>query len=141
MHKLLILMSLFLSACSSIPQNQVDERLLAWKNTSIDEIIKYWGLPTKQNKINGRYYAEWVNQQRDQGNTSVSIGTGHLSSRSSVGFGVTLFDLGGSNDVCSRSVEYNEVGLVLEINWNGNQDYCFSLTPDRNKILENNNSQ
>jgi len=128
-------MSLFLSACSSIPPTQVDDRIFAWKEASIDQLIKYWGLPTKQHKINGRVYAEWVNQQNDSGNTAISVGADHLSSRTSVGFGVTLFDLGQSNDVCSRTVEYDELGVVLDINWNGNQDYCFNLTPDRSKLI------
>jgi len=131
MHKLLIIVSLFLSACSSIPQTQVDDRIFAWKDASIDELIKYWGLPTKQHKINGRFYAEWVNQQDESGNAAVSIGSSRLSSRTSVGFGVTLFDLGMSNDVCSRTVEYDDLGVVIDINWNGNQVYCFNLTPER----------
>jgi hypothetical protein len=129
------ILCLSLLGCTSIPINQVDDRIHAWKNASIEQVIKYWGVPTKQQEIGGNFYAEWLNKESSPGNTAVSLGSGSHSRHSSIGFGLTLFDLGGTDDVCSRIVTYDKNGTVTDVSWKGTQDYCFEITPDREKIL------
>ena len=136
-YKSTIILCLSLTACSSIPINQVNDRLQAWKNSAIDEVIKYWGIPTKKQEINGNFYAEWLNKESSPGNTAISIGSGSHSRHSSIGFGLTLFELGGTDDICSRIVTYNKNGTVTDVSWKGTQNYCYEITPDRNQVMLN----
>jgi len=131
----LIIGLVFISACTSIPLSQVNDRLNAWKASDIKEVIKYWGVPSRSQQINGVSYAEWINKESEPGNTSVSIGSGTRSRHSSVGIGFTLFDIGGTEDLCSRTVTYQEDGTITEIVWKGTQNFCFELTPDRAEVL------
>ena len=132
---LVIVLSFVISGCISIPIGQVNDRINGWKNEDIDSLIKYWGVPTKKQEISGKFYAEWINQESSQGNSSISIGSGSHSRHSSIGFGLTLFELGGTDDACSRIVTYNQQGSVSNISWTGTQDYCYEITPDREQIL------
>ncbi len=131
------LLYLGLTACTSIPIKQVNDRVHAWKNANIGQLIKYWGVPTKKQEINGHFYAEWLNKESSPGNTAISLGSGSYSRHSSIGFGLTLFDLGGTDDVCSRIVTYDKNGIVTDISWKGTQDYCYEITPDRNQVILN----
>jgi len=133
----LVALCLFLTACTSIPTEQVDNRVNAWKNANIEGVIKYWGVPSKKQEINGTFYAEWLNKESTPGNAAISVGSGSYSRNSSIGFGLSLFDLGGTDDVCSRIVTYNKNGRVTNISWKGTQNYCFDITPDRNQIMQN----
>ncbi len=136
-RKSAIIACLSLTACSSIPISQVNDRIQAWKSSPIDKVIEYWGLPTQKQEINDKFYAEWLNKESSPGNTAISIGSGSRSGRSSFGFGLTLFDLGGTDDTCSRIVTYDVNGLVIDIIWKGTKDYCFEITPDRNQMIIN----
>ncbi len=136
-QKTIIILYLSLTACTSIPIEQVNNRIDAWNNTNIKQLIKYWGVPTKQQEISGIYYAEWLNKESSPGNTAISIGSGSHSRHSSIGFGLTLFDLGGTDDVCSRIVTYDKNDTVTDISWKGTQNYCFEITPDRNQVMLN----
>ena len=122
--------TLALFSCVSVPVEQVDSRIGAWNGKHIDEIIKYWGLPSNQKQVGDKHYAEWINHSSEPGNASVSIGTGSHSRHSSVGIGFTLFDLGGSDDACSRLVTYSGSGNVTAISWQGTRDFCYEITPD-----------
>lgn len=140
--KLLIaaISSLGIVSCASIPPEQVDQRLQAWQGQHIDELIKYWGLPTKQSQVEDKRYAEWINKSSEPGNASVSIGTGSRGRNSSIGIGLTLFELGGTDDACSRLVTYGANGTVNKISWQGTNNYCFEVTPDYQKIANNQKS-
>lgn len=126
---------LCLSSCASIPLESVNNRINAWKSSPIEDLIKYWGVPSKSKLVNGINYSEWVNEENESGNTSLSIGSGTSSRHSALGIGVTLFNLGGEENSCSRLVSYQENGKIIEITWKGTQDFCFKLTPDREEIL------
>ncbi|WP_444997645.1 hypothetical protein [Aliikangiella sp. IMCC44359] len=134
-------LSILLSGCTSIPISQVNDRLNAWKGMHIDDLIKYWGLPSKQTQTTSKYYAEWLNRSNEPGNASVSIGTGHLGRNSAIGIGLSLFELGGSDDACSRLITYNDNGVVTDISWQGTQDYCYQLTPELSQIQANQKSR
>jgi hypothetical protein len=136
--RILLVMIIFsLTSCTSIPIEQVNQRIKAWETSSLKEIIKYWGVPTKTSKVNEINYAEWVNTMKQQSNSSISIGSGTRIGDGAVGIGVNLFELGSSKDQCSRVVSYTQNGKILGISWQGTQDFCYELTPDRAKILAN----
>lgn len=125
------LVCLFLvSACSSIPKEQVDTRLAAWQGKDINTVIQFWGLPTKQQEVDDQRYAQWLNKKSEKGNTAVSVGTGTSGRRSSIGIGLTLFELGGSEEKCERLLTYDSSGKVTKIKWQGDHSYCLELTPD-----------
>jgi len=137
MRPILIILFLFVVAgCSSIPTTQVDSRLNEWRNGSIDDLVKFWGLPTRQLKLGENHIAEWVNQLDKDSNVAVSVGGGSYGRRSSIGLGVNLFNLGGEQETCQRQVTYTAEGVILKIIWSGDSDYCYKLTPDRQKILQ-----
>jgi hypothetical protein len=125
---------LLLSGCASMPAPQVDSRILVWKNVKIDELVKYWGLPNRQSKIGESHVAEWINQKSSDSNTAISVGTGSYGSNSSIGLGLTLFNIGGGDEVCQRQVTYSIKGDILNIIWSGDTDFCFELTPDKNIV-------
>jgi len=125
---------LILSGCASMPAPQVDSRILVWKSVKIDELVKYWGLPNRQSKIGESHVAEWINQKSSNSNTAISLGTGSYGRNSSIGLGLTLFNLGGGDDVCQRQVTYNIKGDILNIIWSGDTDFCFELTPDKDIV-------
>lgn len=131
-------LSLILMGCTSIPADQVNSRMNAWIGLKIDDLIKYWGLPSNQREVDNIQYAEWVNRSSEPGNATVSVGTGHRSRSSSIGLGLTLFDLGGTDDVCSRLVTYDSVGIVTKISWQGTSNYCFKITPDLAPFVKTN---
>lgn len=124
----------FLPGCVSVPVATVNERIKAWESSSYEQLLKYWGLPSKTTVSNQIHYAEWVNLEHEEGNSSVSIGSGSRIGRGSIGIGLTLFQLGGSDDKCSRVVRYQKNGKIIDISWKGTQDFCFKLTPDKAKI-------
>ena len=130
----MLLLVCCLSGCASVPVTKVNERIKAWESSSYDQILKYWGLPSKTTVANEVYYAEWVNIEHENGNTSVSVGSGTRIGAGAIGIGLTLFQLGGSSDKCSRIVRYQENGKIIDISWKGTQDFCFKLTPDKAKI-------
>jgi len=137
MKKFILLLLFSLTACSSVPLQQVDDRLQAWKQSDITQIIKYWGIPTKKHEINGKFYAEWLNKESGDSNTAVSIGTGTRSGHTSIGLGLTLFEFGGTDDVCSRTVTYSKDGSIIEISWKGTKNFCYEITPDLNQVMVN----
>ena len=47
------ILCLGLAACTSIPITQVNDRIHAWKNVNVEQLIKYWGVPTKKQEISG----------------------------------------------------------------------------------------
>lgn len=133
----LIITSCSLFACTSIPTEQVNSRLSDWKGKNIDEVIKYWGLPTKQHQVGDKHYAEWLNKSSEPGNASVSLGTGHHGRSGGIGIGLTLFDFGSTDNACSRLLTYDGSGKVTQITWQGTNDYCYELTPDLAKVKSN----
>lgn len=132
---LLISILLMFTGCASIPAPQVDSRLQQWREGSIDDLVKFWGLPNRQLELGENHIAEWINQLDKDSNVAVSLGGGSWGRNSSIGLGVTLFNLGGGHEVCQRQVTYTKEGVILKIIWSGDKDYCYKLTPDREQIL------
>ncbi len=120
-----------------MPAPQVDSRILVWQSVKIEELVKYWGLPTRQSKIGETHVAEWINQKSSNSNTAISVGTGSYGSHSSIGLGLTLFNIGGGDEVCQRQVSYTVAGDITRIIWSGDTDFCFELTPDKDKVYQN----
>jgi hypothetical protein len=125
---------LTLAACSAMPKQQVNQKLNAWQGQNIESLIKYWGLPNKQSQVSDKHFAEWISEKNEEGNVGISIGGGRSSGRSGVGIGLSLFNLGGSEDKCSRVVTYGKDNIVRKIEWQGDSDYCFEVTPELTEI-------
>jgi len=124
-------------SCTQIPIEKVNLKISAWKGTNINELIKYWGLPTNQRQVGDKHYAEWLNKSSEPGNVSISVGSGRHSRHSGIGIGLSLFDLGGNDDACSRLVTFDNSNTVTEISWQGTNDFCYQITPDLSQILMN----
>ncbi|MGX5202562.1 hypothetical protein [Aliikangiella sp. IMCC44632] len=134
-----IAMSGILLGCTSLPKAQVEQRIQAWKSQNLTEIVKYWGLPSKQYQLNDLEYAEWKNQLSEEGNSAISIGSGRSSRSTSIGLGFTLFNLGGGEKHCLRQISADANGKVLEIIWRGDHAFCHKLTPELATIKNNAN--
>jgi hypothetical protein len=134
------LIAFVLLGCTSIPVEQVNNKINAWNGLNIEELIKYWGLPSNQRQIGEKYYAEWLNKSSEPGNLAVSVGTGTYGRNSAIGIGLSLFDLGGTDDSCSRLVTYDSSNIVIEISWQGTNDFCYKITPELSKIDRNTDS-
>jgi hypothetical protein len=119
-----------LLGCSSIPKSEVNARIQAWQSQNLSEIVKFWGLPSRQYQLNGFEYAEWKNQLTEEGNSAISIGSGRSSRNSGIGLGFTLFNLGGDEKHCLRQVKADPQGRVLEIIWRGDHTFCHKMTPE-----------
>jgi hypothetical protein len=137
---LVLLFTLTLLGCSSIPIEQVNNRISEWKGLNIDELIKYWGLPSNQRQIGDKNYAEWLNKSNEPGNLAISLGSATRNRHTGIGIGLSLFDLGGTDDSCSRLVTYDSSNTVLEISWQGTKKYCYELTPDLSIVNSNRKS-
>ncbi len=138
MMKILILIfTFFLTACASIPKAQVEDRLQLWKASNMDELVKFWGLPVKQQQLGRNNVAEWENKLNEAGNSSVRIGGGSYGRHSSIGLGFIFSDLGGKKGYCKRQVSFDKNGKILSISWKGDGDYCYQITPDREAVLKN----
>ncbi len=137
MRTILLVLIFMLSACSSIPRAQVEDRIQSWKVSTIENLVKYWGLPAKQQKLANNSVAEWVNKLDEPGNSAVSIGGGSYGRHLSLGLGFTFNALGGKKDYCLRQVAFDEKGHILSITWKGDQDYCYQLTPDYHTVQKN----
>ncbi len=115
-----------------MPANEVNDRISAWKSASIDDVIKYWGIPSKKLTVNGQHYAEWTTKNNNSSSTAISLGTGSYSRGGSIGLGLTLFDIGNSEDFCQRIVTYSKQGKITDIRWKGDRDFCYEITPQKN---------
>lgn len=133
----IIVFLLLLFGCSSIPAAQINDRMNGWSGVHINQLIKYWGLPSSQREVAGENYAEWLNRSSEPGNAAVSIGTGSHSRHSSIGIGITMLSLGAKENSCSRLVIYDDDGIVKQISWQGTQDFCYEITPDISVIRKN----
>jgi hypothetical protein len=127
---------IIVAGCASMPAPKVDNRLQQWRGVSIDDLVTFWGLPIRQVQLAENHIAEWINQLDKDGNVAVSVGGGNWGRHSSIGIGLTLFNLGGGHEVCQRQVTYTPEGVILKIIWSGDNDYCYELTPDREEILQ-----
>lgn len=137
MRVILFVFLFMLCSCSTIPRVQVEDRIQAWKVTTIENLVKFWGLPTKQQKMSENSIAEWDNKINEPGNSAVSIGGGSYGRHLSLGLGFTFNDLGGEKDYCQRQVTFDDNGNILNIIWKGDQDYCYQITPDYQTVQNN----
>ena len=125
----IILFSLLFSSVlmGCISTSQVNERLSAWENVNLSDLINSWGVPTKQQEIAGRKFYVWNNKANSSSPTlGVSVGShgGHG--------GISISSLFGGDteeNICSRVVEVDMEDNILSINWTGKPSLCYELTP------------
>ena len=122
-----LLMSGLLTGC--ITTSQVNERVSAWEDVTLSDLINSWGVPTKQQEITGRLFYVWNNKDNSSSPTfGVSVGShgGHG--------GISISSLFGGDteeNICSRVVEVDIEDKILSINWTGKPSLCYELTPQK----------
>ena len=112
-----------------ISTSQVNERVGAWENVNLADLINSWGVPTKEHEIAGRKFYVWNNKDNSSSPTfGVSVGShgGHS--------GISISSLFGGDteeNICSRVVEVDMEDKILSINWTGKPSLCYELTPQK----------
>jgi len=124
---LFVLTALMLSGC--VTMEQANERITAWDNVTLVDLITAWGLPGKEQVIADRKFYVWNN--KDNSNSpAIGISAGSFGGRGGISIG-TLFGGGSEENFCSRVVEVDESEQIKTIQWTGNPKLCFDLTPKR----------
>jgi len=124
---LFVLTALMLSGC--VTMEQANERITAWDNVTLADLITAWGLPGKEQVIADRKFYVWNN--KDNSNSpAIGISAGSFGGRGGISIG-TLFGGGSEENFCSRVVEVDESEQIKTIQWTGNPKLCFDLTPKR----------
>ncbi len=124
---LFILTIILLSGCVS--KKQVDQKISAWDNVTLTDLISAWGLPGKEQVIAGRKFYVWNN--KDNSNSpAIGISAGSFGGRGGISIG-TLFGGGSEENFCSRVVEVGDNDQIIDIQWTGNPKLCLEMTPER----------
>lgn len=116
-----------LSGCVTI--EQVDQRVSAWNNVTLTDLINSWGVPTKDQSIAGRKFYSW-NNKANSSNPTIGLSFGSRGGHSGVSVS-TLFGGDMEENMCSRVVEVDENEQVKSIQWSGEPELCFEVTPER----------
>ena len=112
-----------------VTTQQANERIYAWKDVTLDDLITAWGVPKREQEIAGRKFYVWSDKDTST-SPAISVSTGSYGSRGGISIG-TLFGGGSEDDFCSRVAEVDEVGKVKNIQWSGDASLCYDLTPEK----------
>jgi len=124
---LLILTVLFLNGC--VTTKQVDERISAWDNVTLTDLINAWGVPSKEQVIADRKFYIW-NSKGTSNSPAIGISAGSFGGRGGISLS-TLFGGGREENFCSRVVEVDADERVKNIQWTGKPSLCFDMIPER----------
>lgn len=123
---LIIILALTLTAC--VTMQQADARVQAWQETTLDTLIKAWGLPDKEQTIASRKFYVWNSLDDSTSPTvGISLGTGGRHGGISLG---TLLGGDSEQNYCSRVVEVDANDNIIGIQWNGEPSLCYEVTPE-----------
>ena len=133
MKKILLLsVTLLLSGC--ISSSQVNERISAWDNVALNDLINAWGVPTKTQVIAQRKFHVW-NSKADANSPAFGISVGSHGRHSGISIS-SLFGGDNQENVCSRVVEVDGADNILSITWTGDKTLCYELTPEKIEAIE-----
>ena len=123
---LILVISLILLGCTTM--EQANGRISAWQNSSLDNLVQAWGLPTKEQTIGSRKFYVWTSHDASNSPAiGISLGTGGRHGGISL---ATLFGGGHEEDYCSRVVEVDKQEAIIGIQWNGDPSLCYKATPE-----------
>jgi len=122
-----LLFSSALTGC--ISSSQVNERLGAWENLNLADLINSWGVPSKQQEITGRKFYVWNNKD-NRSSPTLGVSVGSFGGHGGISIG-SLFGGGTDENICSRVVEVDMEDKILSINWTGKPSLCYELTPQK----------
>lgn len=124
---LILFSTLILAGC--ISSQQANQRITAWDTVSLSDLVNAWGVPSKEQQIASRKFYIWNN--KDNSTTpAIGISAGSFGGHGGISIS-TLLAGGNEENFCSRVVEVNEQGQVIDIQWSGKPGLCFELTPER----------
>ncbi|PCJ45776.1 MAG: hypothetical protein COA74_14990 [Gammaproteobacteria bacterium] len=124
-----ILLILMLSLTACISTSQVNERLGAWDNVTLSDLINSWGVPTKEQEIASRKFYVWNNKNNDSSPT-IGVSLGSHGGRGGISIS-SLFGGETEENICSRVVEVDAEDNILSITWTGKPSLCYELTPEK----------
>jgi len=128
MKKLFFLITLtILSGC--VTSQQAEQRINAWDNVNLTDLINAWGVPSKEQEIAGRKFYIW-NAKDNSSSPAISVSAGSFGGRGGISIS-TLFGGGAEENFCSRVVEVDVQQQVITIQWTGEPKLCYELTPER----------
>ena len=125
----LIMIVLIVSLAGCITMEQTNQRVNAWQNVTLSDLINSWGVPTKEQVIAERKYYIWNNASNDSSPT-IGLSAGSYGGHGGISIGTLL---GGNTEenFCSRVVEVDADDKIQSIKWNGKPKLCYELTPER----------
>jgi len=126
--KLFILMLTFLLA-GCVSMKQAEQRISAWDNVTLTDLINAWGIPSKEQEIANRKFYIW-NDKNNSNTPTIGISAGSFGGRGGISIS-TLFGGGEEENFCSRVVEVDLEQKVKAIQWTGDPTLCYELTPQR----------
>ncbi|MCP4273046.1 MAG: hypothetical protein GY781_13980 [Gammaproteobacteria bacterium] len=128
MKKTLFILTVFIiSGC--VTTEQANQRISAWDNVTLTDLINAWGVPTKEQEIAERKFYIW-NSQGTSNTPAIGISAGSFGGRGGISIG-TLFGGSTEENFCSRVVEVDSDEKVNNIQWTGKPGLCFDMTPER----------
>ena len=120
-----------LSGCISM--EQANNRINAWENVTLTDLINAWGVPSKEQKIDGRKFYIWNNKDLDRSPT-IGVSAGSFGGHGGISIS-SLFGGGTEENFCSRVVEIdvnaNGKETIKTIQWTGKPKLCYELTPEK----------
>jgi len=130
MKKVLFIFTVFMiSGC--VTTKQVDERINAWDDVTLTDLINAWGVPTKEQLIADRKFYIW-NSKGTSNSPAIGISAGSFGGRGIISIG-TIFGGSTEENFCSRVVEVDADEKVKNIQWTGKPSLCFDMIPERIK--------
>ena len=127
MNKLFVLLSaIFLTGCVSM--EQANQRIYAWDNVTLTDLINSWGVPSKEQEIADRKFYIW-NSSNSSNAPTIGISLGSFGGHGGISIS-SLFGGGAEENFCSRVVEVNAEEHVKAIQWTGDPKLCYDLTPE-----------
>lgn len=123
----LIICLLLLGGC--VTTQQAEQRISAWDNVTLSDLINSWGIPTKEQLIAERKFYIW-NDKDNQNIPAIALSAGRFGGRGGISIS-TLFGGRYEENFCSRVVEVDSDENVITIQWTGDPGLCYELTPKR----------
>lgn len=91
----------------------------SWEGASVDDVVRQWGYPDEQRDFNGRKLYVWHHNQSAILPSTTNL-TGLVSSSGQVNATATTWGGGVFHGYCTRTLEVDGDGKVVNWEWEGN---------------------
>ena len=127
--KKLIIACLILPLMGCVSMQQTNQRINAWQNVTLTDLINSWGVPTKEQVIAKKKFYIWNNTSSGS-SPAIGLSAGSFGGRGGISIS-TIFGGNRDENFCSRVVEVDADNNVTSVKWNGRPKLCYDLTPER----------